>query len=72
VFPASSIENILRALATLPILAELQVDDPAGSKSNASSGGSVLEPTASWPFPNLCKLPGLFGDVKLSTLGPKI
>jgi hypothetical protein len=71
VFPASSIENILRALATLPILAELRIDDEAGSSSNASGGGSIPAPMASWPFPNLLKLPGLFGDLTLTTSGPK-
>ena len=30
-FPAASIENIIRALATLPILADLGIDDLAGT-----------------------------------------
>ena len=60
-----------RALATLPIIADLGIDDPAGTSSSASGSGSVLEPIPLWPFPNLFKLPGLFGDIKLNTRGPK-
>ena len=66
-----SMENIIRALATLPILADLGIDNPTGTSPNASRGGSVLEPISVWPFPNLFKLPGLFGDIKLNTPGPK-
>jgi hypothetical protein len=64
-------ENIIRALATLPILADLQIGDSVGTGSKASGSSSILEPLVSPTFPMLPKLPGLF-DVKLSELGPKL
>ena len=67
-FPAGIVENIIRALATLPILADFGIDDPASTSPNASGRGSVLEPIPLWPFPNLLKLPGLYGDVKLTSI----
>src|SRR5262252_8580045 len=65
-FPAGTVENIIRALATLPILADLGVDGPAGTSSKASGSSSILEPLVSPTFPKLPKLPSLFGGVKLS------
>ena len=62
-FPAGTVENIIRALATLPILADLGMDDPVGTSSKASGSSSILEPLVSPTFPKLPKLPGLF-DVK--------
>ena len=56
-------QNIAHALATLPILADLGIDGPAGTSSKASGSSSILEPLVSPTFPKLPKLPGLF-DVK--------
>ena len=62
-FPAGTVENIMRALATLPILADLQIGDSVATGSKASGSRSILEPLVSPKFPKLPKLPGLF-DVK--------
>ena len=59
-FPAGTVENIMRALATLPILVDLGIDGPAGTSSKASGSSSILEPLVSPTFPKLPKLPGLF------------
>ena len=59
-FPAGIMENIIRALATLPILADLQIGDSVATGSKASRSRSILEPLVSPTFPKLPKLPGLF------------
>src|SRR5262249_7241777 len=60
-------ENTIRDLA---ILAQLQ-NDASSPDSDASSSLNVQDPMAAKTFPNLLKLPGLFGDIKLSTSMPR-
>jgi hypothetical protein len=64
--PTASIEN---TLSTLAILAQLQ---NGGSNTNSTSSSiAVHDPLAAKAFPNLLKLPGLFGDIKLTTSKPR-
>jgi hypothetical protein len=56
-------ESILRVLA---ILAELRNTGPVSTSTNTSAGGTMTDPMALKPGPNMFKLPGLFGDMKLS------
>ncbi len=63
----ASIENTLRALA---ILAQLRHGD-ANPDRNISTSLAVHDPLAAKTFPNLLKLPGLFGDIKLTTSMPR-
>jgi hypothetical protein len=65
--PTASIENTLRDLA---ILAHLQ-NDGLNPDNNASGSIAVHDPLAAKAFPNLLKLPGLFGDIKLTTSKPR-
>jgi hypothetical protein len=65
--PIASIENTLRALA---ILAQLHPGD-SNPESNASSSLAIHDPLAAKAFPNLLKLPSLFGDIKLTTSEPR-
>ena len=65
--PSASVENTLSALA---ILAQLQ-NDPSSPGRDASSSLTVHDPMAARTFPNLLKLPGLFGDIKLTTSMPR-
>jgi hypothetical protein len=62
--PTASIENTLRALA---ILAQLR-NGGSNADSDTSSSLAVHDPMAE--VPNLLKLPGLFGDIKLTTSMP--
>ena len=39
--------------------------------NNASGSIAVHDPMAAKTFPNLLKLPGLFGDIKLTTSEPR-
>ena len=65
--PTASIENTLRALA---IHAQLHPGD-SNPESNASSSLAIHDPLAAKAFPNLLKLPGLFGDIKLTMSEPR-
>jgi hypothetical protein len=65
--PTAGIENTLSALA---ILAQLQ-NDPSSPGRDASSSLTVHDPMAARTFPNLLKLPGLFGDIKLTASMPR-
>jgi|SRR6516225_4266838 hypothetical protein len=65
--PIASIENTLRALANL---AQLQ-NNGLNPDNNASGSIAVHDPLAAKAFPNLLKLPGLFGDIKLTTPKPR-
>ena len=62
--PIASIENTLRALA---ILAQLR-NGGSNADSDTSSSLAVHDPMAE--VPNLLKLPGLFGDIKLTPPTP--
>ena len=64
--PTASIENTLRALANL---AQLQ-NDGLNPDNNTSRSLAVHDPLAAKAFPNLLKLPGLFGDIKLTPPTP--
>ena len=64
--PTAGIENTLSALA---ILAQLQ-NDGLNPDNNASGSLAVHDPLAGKAFPNLLKLPGLFGDIKLTPPTP--
>ena len=64
--PTASIET----LSALAILAQLQ-NDGLNPDNNASGSLAVHDPLAGKAFPNLLKLPGLFGDIKLSTSKPR-
>ena len=63
--PTASIET----LSALAILAQLQ-NDGLNPDNNASGSIAVHDPLAAKAFPNLLKLPGLFGDIKLTTSMP--
>ena len=65
--PTASIENTLRALANL---AQLQ-NNGLNPDNNASGSIAVHDPLAAKAFPNLLKLPSLFGDIKLTTSEPR-
>ena len=65
--PTASIENTLRDLA---ILAQLR-NGGSNPDSNTSGSLAVYDPMAARTFPNLLKLPGLFGDIKLTTSKPR-
>jgi len=65
--PSASVENTLSALA---ILAQLHPGD-SNPESNASSSLAIHDPLAAKAFPNLLKLPSLFGDIKLTTSEPR-
>ena len=65
--PTASIENTLRALA---ILAQLR-NGGSNADSDTSSSLAVHDPMSARTFPNLLKLPGLFGDIKLTTSMPR-
>ena len=64
--PSASVET----LSALAILAQLQ-NDPSSPGRDASSSLTVHDPMAARTFPNLLKLPGLFGDIKLTTSMPR-
>jgi hypothetical protein len=63
--PTASIENTLRALA---ILAQLR---NGGSNPDNNTSNSLTIPDPMAEVPNLLKLPGLFGDIKLTTSMPR-
>jgi len=63
--PTASIET----LSALAILAQLQ-NDGLNPDNNASGSIAVHDPLAGKAFPNLLKLPGLFGDIKLTPPTP--
>ena len=63
--PTASIET----LSALAILAQLQ-NDGLNPDNNASGSIAVHDPLAAKAFPNLLKLPGLFGDIKLTPPTP--
>jgi len=63
--PTASIET----LSALAILAQLQ-NDGLNPDNNASGSLAVHDPLAGKAFPNLRKLPGLFGDIKLTPPTP--
>ena len=63
--PTASIET----LSALAILAQLQ-NDGLNPDNNASGSIAVHDPLAANAFPNLLKLPGLFGDIKLTPPTP--
>ena len=63
--PTASIET----LSALVILAQLQ-NDGLNPDNNASGSIAVHDPLAAKAFPNLLKLPGLFGDIKLTPPTP--
>ena len=63
--PTASIET----LSALAILAQLQ-NDGLNPDNNASGSLAVHDPLAGKAFPNLLKLPGLFGDIKLTPPTP--
>ena len=63
--PTASIET----LSALAILAQLQ-NDGLNPDNNASGSLTVHDPMAARTFPNLLKLPGLFGDIKLTPPTP--
>ena len=63
--PIASIENTLRALA---ILAQLR---NGGSNPDNNTSNSLTIPDPMAEVPNLLKLPGLFGDIKLTTSMPR-
>jgi len=65
--PSASVENTLSALA---ILAQLR-NGGSNPDSNTSGSLAVYDPMAARTFPNLLKLPGLFGDIKLTTSMPR-
>ena len=64
--PSASVET----LSALAILAQLQ-NDGLNPDNNASGSIAVHDPLAAKVFPNLLKLPGLFGDIKLTTSMPR-
>jgi hypothetical protein len=66
--PTASIENTLRDLA---LLAQLQ-NDGLNPDNNASGSIAVHDPMAAKTVPNLLKLPGLFGDIKLTASMPRL
>ena len=63
--PSASVET----LSALAILAQLQ-NDGLNPDNNASGSIAVHDPLAAKAFPNLLKLPGLFGDIKLTPPKP--
>ena len=63
--PTASFENRLRALA---ILAQLR---NGGSNPDNNTSNSLTIPDPMAEVPNLLKLPGLFGDIKLTTSMPR-
>ena len=63
--PTASIET----LSALAILAQLQ-NDGLNPDNNASGSLAVHDPLAGKAFPNLLKLSGLFGDIKLTPPTP--
>jgi len=63
--PTASIET----LSALAILAQLQ-NDGLNPDNNASGSLAIHDPLAGKAFPNLLKLPGLFGDIKLTPPTP--
>jgi hypothetical protein len=63
--PPTSIEDTMRALA---ILAQLR-DGSANADRDTSSSLAIDDPLAS---KTLLKLPGLFGDIKLSPSTPRL
>ena len=64
--PTASIET----LSALAILAQLQ-NDGLNPDNNASGSIAVHDPLAAKTVPNLLKLPGLFGDIKLTPSKPR-
>jgi hypothetical protein len=63
--PSASVET----LSALAILAQLQ-NNASSPGSDASGSLTVHDPMAARTFPNLLKLPGLFGDIKLTPSTP--
>ena len=63
--PMGNTENIMRALL---ILAQLR-NGGAEARGSTTGGGAIPDSMAS---PDLFKLPGLFGDMKLSPAMPRL
>jgi hypothetical protein len=67
---ASAVPPTGKAIRDLAILAQLQ-NDGLNPDNNASGSIAVHDPLAAKAFPNLLKLPGLFGDIKLTPSMPR-